>query len=303
MKRLLTGLLILTAALGVALAVLAAEEEPGFPVDGDDGAAKAAADTTDPGDAGPPPDGVVGAVVDGATPPVARLWGPPEGDLPWGLQWPDEATIATLLAAPDQPAAPDKPAAPDPPAAAGAAVGIATDSDVVALPGIAPASIRPLEGGAEDGIETGIGERIANLTRLDAKLEARLEELERVEKRIQAMYAESVQARRFAEEACGGPVVTAKTVVGVVEPTAEERDARLAMVTDIVKKMKPDTAAKVMAEWDEALAIRVLARLGARRSSPVLSKMPVEVAGKLTRRMIAGEGAVRVGRPSGLGAP
>ncbi len=45
-------------------------------------------------------------------------------------------------------------------------------------------------------------------------------------------------------------------------------------------------------EWNDKLAIGILRRLGSRRATPILSKMPVSASGRLTSRIAAGVGAL-----------
>ncbi len=53
----------------------------------------------------------------------------------------------------------------------------------------------------------------------------------------------------------------------------------------IIKKMKARDAAKIMAEWAEALSVDTLWRLSPRITSPILSKMEPVLAARLLARM------------------
>jgi flagellar motility protein MotE (MotC chaperone) len=83
--------------------------------------------------------------------------------------------------------------------------------------------------------------------------------------------------------------------VVIATPSPEQVEASAALLVDVLKKMKPALAAQMMAEWDDLLTIGLLRRLGSRRAAPILSKMPVDMSGRLTRRIAAGEGAMPQG--------
>jgi flagellar motility protein MotE (MotC chaperone) len=84
-------------------------------------------------------------------------------------------------------------------------------------------------------------------------------------------------------------------VKGALSPPGEkglsaDEKARLDKVAKIVKKMKPKAAALMMIskEWKPALARKVFFRLKARISAPILSAMPPDKAGEITRGMAIG---------------
>ena len=87
----------------------------------------------------------------------------------------------------------------------------------------------------------------------------------------------------------GGPVK------GFLPPTPEELEENAKIVAALVKKMKPTTASEMLQRWDEPLIIDVLKRLSARVASPILGKMPADISGRITSRMLTGEVAVRAG--------
>ena len=78
-------------------------------------------------------------------------------------------------------------------------------------------------------------------------------------------------------------------------PSAEELKANRVHMQTIVKKMKPTQAAALLQQWDDELVVSVLKDLSARTVAPILGAMPVEVSGRITRRMVTGTMAVRVG--------
>ena len=146
--------------------------------------------------------------------------------------------------------------------------------------------------------ETSLSAREQALVRTQQALLGEMQRLDDLQKKIESRWAEAAEARRFAETACGGPVITAGPATGALPLTADEREVNIGRVADIVKKMKPSKAAEVVMEWDDVLAIDVLGRLSARVVTPILSAMPVDVSGRLTRRMISGPASVRANAPA-----
>ena len=141
--------------------------------------------------------------------------------------------------------------------------------------------------------ETSLSAREQALVRTQQALLGEMQRLDDLQKKIESRWSEASEARRFAETACGGPVITAGPATGALPLTADEREVNLNRVAEILKKMKASKAAEVAQEWDDVLAIDVLGRLSARVVTPILSAMPAEVSGRLTRRMISGPAAVR----------
>lgn len=159
----------------------------------------------------------------------------------------------------------------------------------------------PLElaGNAEEhlGWEASLAAREQAIVRAQDALRNEMTRLEDLQKKVESRWTDAMDARRFAEEACGTAVLTAGPATGVLGLPPEEREAKLELVATILKKMKPQVAADLVLTWDDALAIRALERLPARVASPILSKMPPEAAGRLTRRMATGQVTFPVGVP------
>ena len=199
------------------------------------------------------------------TPQVTTVtWTPPDYDLPWGMTWPPEQEVPVSSAT-------------SPRAPLGSGLRSSERDDVLGRASM-NSSAEPL-GPVPDEIEK------------------RLTQLEAIEARIRRLHDDSMAARRYAEQACGGPVVVGAegTEVVIATPKPEDVERSAALLVDVLKKMKPALAAQMMAEWDDLLTIGLLRRLGSRRAAPILSKMPVDMSGRLTRRIAAGEGALPQG--------
>jgi flagellar motility protein MotE (MotC chaperone) len=143
--------------------------------------------------------------------------------------------------------------------------------------------------------ETSLAAREQALARTQAALHREMKRSEDILERAQARLEEARLIRHYAEKACGGSLITGGPIKGLLPPTPEELEANAKSVAEIVKKMKPNKAAQMLQRWDEPLIIDVLKRLSARASSPILGKMPAEVSGRITSRMLTGEVSVRVG--------
>ena len=199
------------------------------------------------------------------TPQVKTVtWTPPDYDLPWGMTWPPEQEVPVSSVT-------------SPSVSAGSSPRSTERDDVPGNPPSSPAT-EPLGPVPEE-------------------IEKRLTQLEAIEARIRRLHDDSMAARRYAEQACGGPVVVGAegTEVVIATPKPEDVERSAALLVDVLKKMKPALAAQMMAEWDDLLTIGLLRRLGSRRAAPILSKMPVDMSGRLTRRIAAGEGALPQG--------
>lgn len=197
------------------------------------------------------------------TPKVTTVqWTPPDYPLPWGMTWPPEQEVP--VASP------------------------ATSNTVGGPSGLQVSA---------NASASDTATQINSLQAVPSEIEMRLTQLEAIEARIQRLHDESMAARRFAEQACGGPVLVGAegTDVVIATPSPEQVEASAALLVDVLKKMKPALAAQMMAEWDDLLTIGLLRRLGSRRAAPILSKMPVDMSGRLTRRIAAGEGAMPQG--------
>ncbi|MGM0577162.1 MAG: hypothetical protein ACQEXJ_15665 [Myxococcota bacterium] len=138
------------------------------------------------------------------------------------------------------------------------------------------------------------------LVRTQQALMAQMERVEERERKVEERWREAMEARQFAEEACGAPVVGERPSLTTLPLTEEERETRLERVRKIVKKMGPDEAAAMMQRWSDPLAVNVLEGLSPRVVAPLLAEMPAEEAARLTRRMATG-GPERV--PRGGGSP
>lgn len=143
--------------------------------------------------------------------------------------------------------------------------------------------------------EASLAAREQALARTQAALNREMERSEEILKRAEAKLQEAQTIRHYAEKACGGTVIAGGPVKGFLPPTPEELEANAKIVAELVKKMKPTTAAQMLQRWDEPLIIDVLKRLSARSASPILGKMPAEISGRITSRMLTGEVAVRAG--------
>ena len=133
------------------------------------------------------------------------------------------------------------------------------------------------------------------LARTQATLNREMKRSEEILARAEAKLEEARLIRHYAEKSCGGSLIAGGPIKGLLPPTPEELEANATAVADIVKKMKPNQAADMLQRWDEPLIIDVLKRLSARTSSPILGKMPADVSGRITSRMLTGEVSVRVG--------
>ena len=109
-------------------------------------------------------------------------------------------------------------------------------------------------------------------------LNAQLAQLQILDEQLKAMSDASQNARQAMEAALNGQAPEPE--VEEVQATPEQIEQSLVLLTDMVKKMKPAKAAEILAQWDESLAIGILRRLGSRRATPVLSKMPVTLSGQ-----------------------
>lgn len=138
------------------------------------------------------------------------------------------------------------------------------------------------------GWENSLAAREVALVRAQIALNQEMAQVRELQAQVEDRWAEAERARRFAEEACGAAIVARPGEVGVVPPTIEQANERVDYVASVVKKMKPEDAAALLQQWDDALAVRVLAIVSARTAAPIVSKMPPEVAGRLTRRMATG---------------
>ena len=143
--------------------------------------------------------------------------------------------------------------------------------------------------------EASLAAREQALARTQAALNREMERSEEILKRAEAKLQEAQLIRHYAEKACGGTVIAGGPVKGFLPPTPEELEQNAKIVAELVKKMKPTTAAQMLQRWDEPLIIDVLKRLSARVASPILGKMPAEISGRITSRMLTGEVAVRAG--------
>jgi len=143
--------------------------------------------------------------------------------------------------------------------------------------------------------EASLAAREQSIARAQQALLREMDRLHDLQKRVEARWVDANEVRRFAEQSCGGSVITAGPLTAVAPPSPEEIEENRKHVVTIVKKMKPTQAAQLLLQWDDELAIEVLKKLSARTASPILAAMPVEDSGRITRRMVTGTMAVRVG--------
>jgi len=143
--------------------------------------------------------------------------------------------------------------------------------------------------------EASLAAREQAISRAQQALLREMDRLHDLQKRVEARWIDATEIRRFAEQSCGGSVITAGPLSAIAPPTPEEVEESRTHVVTIVKKMKPSQAAQLLLQWDDELAIEVLKKLSARTASPILAAMPVVESGRITRRMVTGTMAVRVG--------
>jgi len=143
--------------------------------------------------------------------------------------------------------------------------------------------------------EASLAAREQAISRAQQALLREMDRLHDLQKRVEARWVDANEVRRFAEQSCGGSVITAGPLSAVAPPSPEEVEQNRNHVVTIVKKMKPSQAAQLLLQWDDELAIDVLKKLSARTASPILAAMPVDASGRITRRMVTGTMAVRVG--------
>ena len=232
------------------------------------------------------------------------VWTQPEWELPWGMVWPD-------------PEEPSVEAESDSTAQAASDVvddesGSASDTVVVegpsADPGIFPALVTPKDepepeaapaasevaGGTPDdaaGAEApGVGAGEPGEAAVAGTINAQLTQIEALEQQLQTLSEATKAARATMEAALAG--IPNEPEEPEEPATPEQVELSMVLLTDMVKKMKPSKAASLLAEWDDTLAIGILRRLGSRRATPILSKMPVTLSGRLTSKIAAGVGAV-----------
>lgn len=249
-------------------------------------------------------------------------WTTPGWVLPWGMTWPEpppvevEAALAGDVAGADDAGVTDAelldifPSMEVGPSAQG---GSAVAPSPAGEPGVFPGLVNPpapspeaAEAQAPEASEAT--EEPARVTdevtdgASDAEgLTAQLAQLQVLEEQLRVMSAASQTAREAMEAALNN--APPAPVEEEVNASPEQVEASLVLLTDIVKKMKPSKAAQLLAEWDEALAIGILRRLGSRRATPVLSKMPITLSGRLTSRIAAGVGALLPASAEGAEAP
>jgi hypothetical protein len=246
----------------------------------------------------------VGLEADGQS-RTAADWTSPEWVLPWGMSWPDPTPLATADVTSG-----DVVSDEDSVSAIAAASETSTGADVgpsaataktglpgsAAGPGVFPGLVNPTKPptstsaiveGVEGASAPDDGGEPSSATE---GLTAQLAQLQVLEEQLRVMSASSQTARAAMEAALQG--ATPKPVEEAVQASPEQIETSLVLLTDMVKKMKPSKASQLLEQWDEALAIGILRRLGSRRATPILSKMPITLSGRLTSRIAAGVGAL-----------
>ena len=236
-------------------------------------------------------------------------WTTPEWQLPWGMSWPEPAPEPVEAVVTDALNLDEDAQSGDAPAQEGGNlgdVGPSAEAPSAALPGsaVAPgifpglvnppktdeAEVNPEVVEAQEG--QGSAPTSAEVTPANeaTALNAQLAQLQILDEQLKAMSDASQNARQAMEAALNGRAPEPE--VEEVQATPEQIEQSLVLLTDMVKKMKPAKAAEILAQWDESLAIGILRRLGSRRATPVLSKMPVTLSGRLTSRIAMGVGAL-----------
>lgn len=126
---------------------------------------------------------------------------------------------------------------------------------------------------------------------VQAELAATAARLECVELQQKASERDAKQALNDSKQAAAkSSAETAKLTADemAAEEAAKARAERVAELGKIVKKMKPDEAARLLADQNDAVALGVLAALGPRTSAKVIARMPTARANGLTKALIAG---------------
>jgi len=252
-------------------------------------------------------------------------WTTPDWELPWGMTWPEPppvevgaAPTGDVTSADDASVADAElfdifPSADVGPSAQSAS---AVAPNPVAEPGVFPGLVNPPaptpeatevpEAAASERPEASEESATASEGDTDGASEAKgltaqLAQLQVLEEQLRVMSAASQTARQAMEAALEN--APPAPVEEEVNASPEQVEASLVLLTDMVKKMKPSKAAELLAQWDEALAIGILRRLGSRRATPVLSKMPITLSGRLTSRIAAGVGALLPASAEGAEVP
>lgn len=71
----------------------------------------------------------------------------------------------------------------------------------------------------------------------------------------------------------------------VLPANRDEANAQLALVAEIIKKMKPQAAAELMQTWRDALQVDILGRLQPRVSSAILNVYDPTIGGRVTGQL------------------
>ncbi|MGB0588322.1 MAG: MotE family protein [Myxococcota bacterium] len=238
-------------------------------------------------------------------------WTTPGWSLPWGMSWPEpppvvEAESASGDIVADEDGVVADVLSSDP--STGVDVGPSATATSEAAPGsssgpgVFPGLVNPPAGpespAAEGDSEAAAGSEAAVDPEAGAdapavggkELTAQLAQLQILEEQLKVMSTASQTARQAMEAALQG--AEPAPAEEEVQASPEQIEASLVLLTDMVKKMKPAKAAELLAQWEEALAIGILRRLGSRRATPILSKMPIALSGRLTSRIAVGVGAL-----------
>jgi flagellar motility protein MotE (MotC chaperone) len=213
-------------------------------------------------------------------------WTTPDWQLPWGMTWPEVPVLPSGDDDAKDPATTDAEVSTDD--SASTEVGSASTEvgpGGAAGPGDFPGLVNPPGPDSPDGVGP---ESAAGAKPSAEALSAQLTQLDELETQLRSMAEASQAARAAVEGALAGRAREAPLEPG----TPEEIQASLVLLADMVKKMKPSKAAELLQQWSDKLAIGILRRLGSRRATPILSKMPVEVSGRLTSLIAAGIGAL-----------
>ncbi len=217
---------------------------------------------------------------------------------PEGAAGGDEAK-AEAAPAPGAPGVGDGGAGHDANATAQDANATAQDANATAPPtpsGEAPRAgeVAAKAGGPAGTWETSLSMREQALAKTQEAILSQLKRLEEIQAAVETRWREADELQKLAASRWTAATLTTPEGVIHLPASGDEREAQLALVATIVKKMKPSEAASLMARWDDPLAVDIVARLSPRSSSPILAKMPPELAARLTRIL------ARTGAPTPL---
>lgn len=98
---------------------------------------------------------------------------------------------------------------------------------------------------------------------------------------LKAQVAEQLDELRAIQRAIANDMDAAEQSV------ASDREARIVQLAGIIKKMKPNQAAPIIARQNLSVAVAVLDSIGARQAGKVLAVLPPEHAVRIAERLVA----------------